>query len=134
MAFKIIKADEAQQVVYGWGSVSIADGETVTDLQGDQIDPSTLEQAVTDFLLEYGNHGGSGLMHEGKPVGDIIASLVTTPDIVKAFFPNASEVPIGWIIGVKVNDPAVWKMVVRGDLRAFSIQGTADREPVEEAA
>lgn len=133
-AFRIIKAEPDQQIVYGWGSVAIKDGEEVTDLQGDQIDPATLEQAVTDFMLEFGNHGGTGMMHEGKPVGDIIASLVTTPAIVQAFFPGATDVPIGWILGVKVNDPDVWARVKSGELRAFSIQGTADRVPAQQEA
>lgn len=124
MAFQIIKTEPSQQVVYGWGSVSFADGDLVTDLQGDQIEPDELERAVTEFMLDY---RASGVMHEGDAVGAVVASLVTTPDIVRAFG-LSPDLPVGWILGVKVRDPRVWASIVSGELKAFSIQGTADRE------
>lgn len=124
MSFQILKADPHEQIVYGWGSVSVANGELITDLQGDQIEPDVLEKAVTEFMLDYRE---SGVMHDGSSVGDVIASLVTTPQIVKAFG-LSQDLPIGWILGVKIKDPEVWKRVQSGELQAFSIQGTADRE------
>lgn len=124
MAFQILKSEPAQQVVYGWGSVSLADGGLVTDLQGDQIEPSELERAVIEFMLDFRS---SGIMHEGESIGTVVASLVTTPDIVRAFG-LSPDLPIGWILGVKVHDPGVWSRVVSGELGAFSIQGTANRE------
>lgn len=126
MSFQVLKTDPTQHVVYGWGSVSVSDGQLLTDLHGDQIEPEELEKAVTDFMLEYRQ---TGVMHTGLAVGDVIASLVTTPDIVKAFGLSES-LPVGWILGVKVNDPAIWEQIVSGKLKAFSIQGTAEREPV----
>jgi hypothetical protein len=122
--FQILKSEPSQQIVYGWGSVSLADGELITDLQGDRIEPEELERAVTEFMLEYRQ---SGVMHEGSSIGDVVASLVTTPDVVKAFGLSDS-LPVGWILGVKIKDPEVWKKVVSGELKAFSIQGTADRQ------
>lgn len=134
MAFDIVKADTAQHIAYGWGNISVDQGELVTDRQGDQIDPATLEDAVVDFML---NSRDSGVMHEGEAVAKVIASFVTTPDIIKAFFgdalgDNIDKVPIGWMLGVKVLDAQTWQDVVDGKLRAFSIQGTADR--IDEAA
>jgi hypothetical protein len=128
VAFNIIRKDKAQQVVYGWASVSVANGELVTDLQGDQIEPDVLEQAVEDFMLNYRAQqaGGAGVMHETEPMCEVIASLVTTPDIVKAF--GLGEViPIGWILGLKVLDADTWRRVESGELKALSIQGTAER-------
>src|SRR5579864_2590413 len=95
----ILKVDEAQQVVYGWaGRYTEPDGSPVVDLQGDVVDPDEIERASYDYVL---NKRASGVMHEGKSVGQIVASLVTTPDVVKAFFPeSAGKMPIGWIIGV----------------------------------
>lgn len=128
MGFQIIRKDKAQQIVYGWASVSVDDGELVTDLQGDQIEPDELEKAVTDFMLNYRAQeaGGSGVMHETEPMCEVIASLVTTPDIVKAFG-LSEKLPIGWILGLKVLDPEVWRRVESGELKALSIQGTAER-------
>ena len=130
MAFQIIRKDQSQHVVYGWASVSVlADGELVEDLQGDQIEPGDLEQAVEQFMLDYrAQHAdGAGVMHETGPMCEVIASLVTTPDIVKAFG-LGDNIPIGWILGLKVLNPAVWERVVSGELKALSIQGTAERQ------
>ena len=126
--FAIIRKDQAQQVVYGWASVSVDDGELVTDLQGDQIEPDELEKAVTDFMLNYRAQeaGGAGVMHETEPKCEVIASLVTTPDIVKAFGLGAG-LPVGWILGLKVLDAETWKRVESGELKALSIQGSAER-------
>ena len=131
MAFEIIRKDKAQQVVYGWASVSVDDGELVTDLQGDQIEPDELEKAVEQFMLDYRAQqaGGAGVMHETEPMCEVIASLVTTPDIVKAFG-LGDDIPVGWILGLKVINPEVWKRVESGELQALSIQGSAERVPV----
>lgn len=129
MPFQILRKDASRHIVYGWASVSVADGELVTDLQGDQIEPDALEQAVEDFMLNYraGTADGAGVMHATEPACEVIASLVTTPDIVKAFG-LGENLPIGWILGLKVMDEDVWKRVVSGELRAMSIQGTAERK------
>ena len=124
--FQVLKADSSQHLVYGWGSVSISDGELVTDLQGDQISPEELESAVVNFMLDYRE---SGVMHEGASQGRVVASLVTTPDIVKAFG-LGENVPVGWILGVKVENEDVWAKVKSGELGAFSIQGRSERETV----
>ena len=126
MSFQVLKADSSQHIVMGWGSVSVSDGELVTDLQGDQIEPEELEKAVFEFMSECRD---SGMMHEGQPIGHVVASLVTTPDVVKAFG-LAEDLPVGWILGVKVTDDAVWAKVVSGELSAFSIQGRSEREAV----
>jgi hypothetical protein len=125
VAFQIIRKDSSQHIVYGWGSASIAHGDTVVDLQDDAIAPEELEQMVTAFML---NSRESGVMHEGEPVGRVIASLVTMPDVMKAFFGDqVPDVPIGWILGVKIENQAAWQQVLDGTLKAFSIQGTAER-------
>ena len=126
MSFQVLKSDSSQRIVLGWGSVSVSDGELVTDLQGDQIEPDELERAVFEFMS---NCRESGMMHEGAPIGHVVASLVTTPDVCKAFgLPDT--LPVGWILGVKITNDEVWKKVVSGELSAFSIQGRAEREQV----
>jgi hypothetical protein len=123
---EILKSDEAQQVVYGWAGKYVgADGKPLVDLQGDIIEPEEVEKAAVDFMLE---HRASGIMHEGKSVGTIVASLVTTPEIVKALFGSEAVVPVGWLIGVKYPDKEVYKRVVSGELSMFSIQGSAEAE------
>lgn len=122
----ILKSDTTQQVVYGWAGKYIDEaGKPLVDLQGDIIDPEEIEKSAVDFMLE---HRASGVMHEGKAVGTIVASLVTTPEIVKALFGADAKVPVGWLIGVKYPDKEVYKRVVSGELSMFSIQGSADTE------
>ena len=119
-----LKVDEAQQIVYGWAGQYLDEhGRLLEDLQGDMIDPAEVERAAYQYVLEKRE---SGVMHEGKTVGHIVASLVTTPDVVKAFFGDV-KVPVGWLIGVKYPDKEVFKKVVSGELAMFSIQGNADR-------
>lgn len=122
----VLKADQAQQIVYGWaGQYLTVDGQPIEDLQGDVIEPDEIQKAAENFVKDYGT---SGIHHEGKSVGQIVASLVTTPDIVKAFFPDsAGRVPVGWIIGVYYPDKKVFDRVVSGELPMFSVQGNADR-------
>lgn len=125
---QIIKSDQVQQVVFGWAGKYIdADGSPLVDLQGDVIDPAEIERASYDFMLK---HRDSGIMHEGKSVGKIVASLVTTPDVVKALFGPDAKLPVGWVIGVKYDDPQVFKRVVDGELQMFSIQGSAEHEEI----
>jgi hypothetical protein len=127
MPFNIVKVDQLQGVVYGWGNISVDHTGLVTDRQDDQWTPEELEKSVVDFME---SNGDVGVMHVGKSVGRVVASLVTTPDIVKAFFGDVQGIPVGWLLGVKV-DKSVLKSVVDGKLRAFSIQGSADRVPVD---
>ena len=122
----IVKSDEAKQIVYGWASVSQIDGQTIVDLQNDMIEPEDLEDTAVEHML---HHRESGVMHEGAVVGKVIASMVTTPDVMKAAFGIEPNV-VGWLIGVKYSDPAVFKRVVAGELPFFSIQGRAERETV----
>ena len=126
--FQVLTKRSPERLAYGWAMVSAtADGEQIEDLQGDLIDPMDLEKASVDFMLAYRE---SGVMHEGPPQASVIASLVTTPELTKALgIPNGS-VPVGWIIGVKVHDEAVWKRVESGELKMFSIQGDAERQAV----
>lgn len=123
----IAKLDEAQGLVYGWASVVVKDGETVVDRQGDIIEPEVLEAAAVDFML---NHRAAGEMHEGGPVGQIVESMVVTPEKLEAMgVPNeiAQAVPTGFWIGVKLDpDGETFAKVKSGELSMFSIQGVAE--------
>lgn len=126
--FRIVAKREDERVAYGWAQVSAtAAGERIVDLQGDLVEPAELERASIDFML---TSRDSGVMHRGAPVASVVASLVTTPEILKALGVPEGLLPCGWFIGVKVHDSAVWKRVRDGELKMFSIEGRADREGV----
>lgn len=129
----IVKVNEAERLVFGWASVSIAkSGEQIADLQGDMIDPAELEKAAIDFMLDYRD---SGVMH-GKDAdkrgvtGTIVESLVFTPEKLEKMGLAPDAIPCRWWIGVKIHDDEVFKAVVDGKYRMFSIEGTGTREEV----
>lgn len=129
--FAIVKTDNEQQIVYGWASVVLnADGSPVVDTQRDIITPAELEKAAHRYVLKSRD---GGVMHEETGVSKLVASLVTTPEIVKALFPAVHEgaIPTGWVVGFKILDAGVWKRVKDGELSEFSIHGIGDRVPVE---
>jgi putative serine protease XkdF len=126
--------DEDQHLVFGLASVSItADGEMVTDLQGDQIDPDEMEKAFHEYVMD--SREGD-VMHDKVPASKLVECFVVTPEkldaLIKAL--GGSGAPpdfkgcAAWV-GYKVFNEAVWKRVKAGDLRAFSIEGVAERVP-----
>lgn len=131
--FEVRKFDDAKNLVYGFASIIEEDGETTTDLQGDQIELPELEDAAVDFML---NHRAAGVMHDGEAVGAVIESFVSSPAKGEAMglAPDiAKSLPTGLWVGFKVA-PEVFKRVKSGELSMFSIEGEAIREEVVDEA
>ena len=124
--FVIYKGQDCEKgLVSGWANVAKnADGSVPLDWQGDVIDPTDLEQAAIDFMLEY---RGSGECHEGDEVGTVVESIVLTKDKQEAMGIPEGTVPEGWFITVKLFDDDVIAKVKSGEYKMFSIQGTAER-------
>lgn len=127
---RIVKMDEARNLVFGWANVSIRkDGETIEDLQGDMIDPEELEDAAYQFALHFGK---TGVMHEGGPVGTLVESFMVTPEKLAKMGLEHDALPLGLWVGFYIPDNAVFELVKSGHYSMFSIQGTAIREAVNE--
>ena len=121
-SFQIVKVDEEQRIVFGWGSISMtAEGEEIVDLQQDIIEPDVLEKAAYEFMLE---SQLSGEMHRGEAVESIVESFVSTPEKLEKMGLAKDSLPTGWWIGVKLL-PEVFAKVKAGDYKGFSIEGTA---------
>lgn len=128
--FKIHKSDDDEMLAFGWANVAITtDGETVTDLQEDIVEPEVLEQAAYNFVELY-REGGE--MHERGGCGVLVESIVFTKEKMAAMGIPEGIVPEGWWIGFRVTDPDVWEKVKSGEYPMFSIEGEAIREEVEE--
>jgi hypothetical protein len=128
---EVAKVDSHRRQVFGWASVVQKNGETVTDLQGDEIDAEELEQAVYAFVAEWAG-AGVGDMHEGDAVGKVIESAVFTEDkVAKLGLPD--DLVGRWWYGVQIDDPDLFAKVMTGERAAFSIQGSGVRIPIEEA-
>lgn len=123
----VYKAEQGDRgLVTGWASViTNPDGSPVVDNEGDQIEEEDLELAAHEFMQQ------SRLArdhHQGPAVGEVVESLVLTQATKKAL--GLEAFPSGWLVTVKVHDPAVWARVKAGELGAFSVGGTAVREPL----
>lgn len=121
----ITKLDEDQNLVYGWASVAIdSQGVPVTDREGDRITVRELEKAAHEFVKNYRE---ANEQHTGPKIGELVVSLVTTPDVQKALgMPDGSAV--GWFVGFELA-PETFAKVKSGEYGAFSIEGTAKRIP-----
>lgn len=129
--FKIHKSDDDEMLAFGWANVAITtEGETVTDLQEDIVEPEVLEQAAYNFVELY-REGGE--MHERGGCGVLVESIVFTKEKMLAMGIPEGIVPEGWWIGFRVTDSDVWEKVKSGEYPMFSIEGEAIRAEVEEA-
>lgn len=123
---KIAKADE--HLIFGWASVAAdEDGIPVVDSEGDVIPIAELEQAAYRFV-EFSGAGGE--MHSKIGVAHLVESVVFTPEKL-ATLGLTGEIPLGWWVGFRVTDEAVWQKIKSGVYSMFSIGGRARREELQ---
>ena len=130
--YKIEKSDTEKKQVFGWASVSINEaGEQIEDWQGDMIDPEELERAAYEYMLLYGD---GGVMHDSPThiVSKIIESIVFTEEKQQLLGIPKGTIPVGWWVGFQIQDDDVWEKIKDGTYKMFSIEGTAERIPVDE--
>ena len=122
---EVFKANKFEKLVSGWANIAKnADGSLPLDWDGDVITAEVLEKAAIDFMLEYRE---SGEMHKGKAIGTVVESIVFTKQKMEAMGIPEGTIPEGWFITVKIHDDEVFKKVVDGEYKMFSIQGKARR-------
>ena len=126
----IAKADEEKQMVFGWASVVEKGGKPVVDRQKDVMKEEDLEAMAYDYVLEC---RVGGVMHErdgGEPkqAGRLVESVVLTKAKQEALGIDLGQV--GWWVGMKIDDAAVWKKCKDGVLKGFSIHGRGLRSKV----
>lgn len=132
--YTITKTDDSKRLVFGWASISFtADGEQLEDLQHDIIDPADLEEAVYEYVLNFRDTGEEHRPHLRKK-GKLVESCVFTAEKQKAMGLPEGILPVGWWIGFKIEDDEAWEKVKNGTYKMFSIEGKAQRVPVEKAA
>jgi len=123
--FHIAKIDEDRRLVFGWASVAVKkDGQRVIDSQGDLIAPEDLEDAAYSFVLHMGD---ANEMHEREAIGRPVESLVVTPEKLEKMGLPPDALPLGWWLGFHIGNDEAWNRVKKGELRALSIEGAAER-------
>ena len=132
--YTIMKTDDDKRLVFGWASIAVtADGEQLEDLQHDMIDPEDLEETVYEYVLNFrdtGEQHNPNLRKKGK----LVESCVFTVEKQRAMGLPEGILPVGWWIGFKIEDDEAWEKVKNGTYKMFSIEGKAQRVPVEKAA
>lgn len=144
---KIDEPDADRGWVFGWASVVVDKGEAepIQDLQGDRLDIENVEEVAYDFVKRY-SEVGSNDMHDGPITGQLIESMVFTPEKIErlATDPTTGEIneeardaltkylPQGWWNGYEIDRTTdegaeQWKLVKEGDRPMFSIEGMGDR-------
>lgn len=131
MEYNILKVDEEKRIAFGWAYVSHnSDGSLVIDKQDDVIDdPAELESAAYNFTLQYRDAGDMHVRKSG--VGDLVESVVFTPEKIEKMGLQDSGIPTGWWLGFYVEDEDVWSKVKKGEYTGFSIGGSGKRHPLE---
>ena len=122
----IAKLNEDQHIVMGYASVAEdTAGDSIIDLQGDSIDGEELDKTAHRFVSASSRFVKE--MHQGQPIGEVVGSIVFTPDKQQALGIVPGQIPVGWWIEVKVHDDAVWQKVKDGTYKSFSIGGHGRR-------
>lgn len=131
---RISKIDDEKRTVFGWCSLTKVDGEDVVDLQNDRIHIDEVEKSAYRYVLE-SRKGGD--MHRRVSKGsepfhtaDLIESFVVTPEKLEQMGLRPDALPLGWWIGMKVNNEQQWADVKAGRRTGFSIHGTGSRTEV----
>lgn len=119
-----------QQLVFGWANVSVQeDGTLPFDWQGDAIDTEVLEAAAYNYVLQ---HGLANQQHEyGTECGWLVESMMFTKEKMHALGIPEGTIPEGWFVGFYVPDPIVYQKVKDGEYKMFSIEGYAERIPLD---
>lgn len=118
---KLLKRDEAQQIVYG-----VVYEPDVVDAHGDFMDAEEIEKAAHVFLKEFRN---IDKQHDfTSKVGEVIESYIAPAD----FELGGQTVTKGtWMMAVKVVDD-VWTGIQKGEYTGFSLAGYGNVEKAQE--
>ena len=116
-AFQIKKLDDEEQVVFGEVYAP-----NFPDSQGDVMSREEVKKMAYNFLRK-GVTSNIDVNHSQDPSGSYVVESFIARDGDPIFIPGS------WVIGVKVPDAAVWKMVKSGELNGFSLDGYGVRTP-----
>ena len=118
---RIAKADAEKQIVYG---VVYAPGEIDTD--GETMLAPDIEQMAHLFMKRMAETKGAVI-----DVGHDNVAVSAYP--VETFIETeeGKDWPVGsWVMGVKIEDPAIWKAVKGGKLNGFSFEAMTKKLPM----
>lgn len=138
LAAEIVERNEEKRMAFGWASVAkTADGRYLVDSYGDIIREADLEAAAYRFMLSSRRadsmHGREEFAGK-RAVGHVVEMVALTTEKQEAMGIPAGSTPVGVWIGMKIEDNETWERVRSGDLKMFSIGGTAKRTHAADVA
>lgn len=129
--FSVLGKQDELQIAFGWLYVcKRADGSVVVDHSGEVISIKDLERAGYGYALD---SRVAGCMHmknaDGSTiqVGRMCEMVVFTEEKRAAMKVPPGVLPDAMWIGLKIDDAGVWARIKSGELRMFSLGGTAIR-------
>lgn len=125
---RIVKSDATRQLAYG----VVLEPRTADnpDTQGDWYTAEDIEKAAHGFLERVAKGEAWGdLMHDDvSQIGYPVESYIAPIDFVLGDGAKVEVVKAGsWVIGMHYPDPAIWDLVQKGELAAFSVAGSGTR-------
>ena len=117
--------DDEKRVFYGWASVIEKHGVEVVDHDNDSWEEAEMEETAFRFVTDNPEHGEN---HQRLAGSDLVASIPFTKDLQDALGIDLGLV--GWLLGFRVHDDALWKRIKSGELSMLSIGGSGFREEV----
>ena len=112
----IIKREEKRRLIFG-----VVYEPNVVDAHGDNTTPDELQKAAHKFLER---HNSINFMHEtkinqhAKVVESFIAPIT--------YRENGQTIKKGsWVMALHILNEKIWGMIMKGEINAFSIEGTA---------
>lgn len=122
---KVIDTDNPQNLIFGWANVAFTkDGTQVEDHQGHMIDVEDLEHMAYNFVVKYRK---SGDMHKSDAFGELVESMVYTPEKLEVLGLTEGSIPFGWWVGFRL-PPEEASKVRQGQRSMLSIEGGARLE------
>lgn len=127
---RVFKVDEQLGIVLGFANVSTVNGEPLVDLQDDV----TCEDELLKVCAEYAESGAAvDEMHDEQPVdGARTVFLFPLSSAIAKEIGLGDVAKTGILIGVKL-PPETLAKFKSGELNAFSIGGTGEREQLDAA-
>jgi len=117
---KIQKADEEQRMVYGEVYSPLK-----PDVHGEYMDAEAIRKMAYNFMREL-KLASVDTQHENvlTPGVHVVESFIARDD-------DATFIPGSWVVGVHVDDDALWEKVKKGELNGFSVEALVIKQEQE---
>ena len=123
---EVLKVDEGEGIVYGWGIISKLQGKDYFDTDNEHFPEKEMRKAATSFMEGQRINNNDHISGDEGDVGIVVHSFPLTQEIAKAM--GVESAVYGWMVGVKPDEDTLQKFK-SGEYTGFSIEGGG--EPID---